>query len=483
MTKPLIAIMTCWAFEARATAQRTTWVCDIDPQKFDVRFFVGRSINLLPRMDTIVLDVDDDYKSFPLKVLAMRKWAIDQGYQYVLKVDDDVMIATDRLVQPEPHQHYLGRLRGPSGKYPAPYCSGFAYWLSTEAMQATLSDGWNGDIAEDRWTGNVMYQHGFTPYHEPSYQVVWSKRNAISGRESPLAGNRVIISCEFTPEQLQQVHQNYVQGQRTKYIHKAISTGSLSKVSVMVKTFLRDGYLLACLQGLERNFRDCKYVIVDDGWSTPEKVFKYAELNAMGHSCTVMPFDSGFGAKANRAIEYCDRPYVLIGSDDFDFSDPRVRPGINKMTQVLDHNPSIGVVSGRVDGRPYEFCWAEEPGQLREVRHFYGTANMHDVVFHSCDLTVNYSLVRREVFDVVRWDEDVKIGGGEHAAFFLDVKRAGWRVAVVDGAVIYQFKHNPTWQHKTYGEMRGRARTSGRPCLKRRGVDRYILANGVTELS
>jgi hypothetical protein len=105
-----------------------------------------------------------------------------------------------------------------------------------------------------------------------------------------------------------------------------------------------------------------------------------------------------------------------------------------------------------------------------------------------CDLTVNFSLIRRKVFDGqhggIRWDGgDVKIGGGEHSAFFIDLQRCYWGVAYVEGANINQFRPNPQWQHKAYGSMRQRARSLGRPCLKSRGIDVYVLANGTAEVS
>jgi hypothetical protein len=101
---------------------------------------------------------------------------------------------------------------------------------------------------------------------------------------------------------------------------------------------------------------------------------------------------------------------------------------------------------------------------------------------------VNYSLIRTKVFQPqhggIRWDGGgVKIGGGEHSAFFIDLQRTYWGVAYVEGANINQIPHNPGWMHPSYPAMRGRARTPGRHCLKKRGIDRYTLADGSVELS
>jgi hypothetical protein len=77
----------------------------------------------------------------------------------------------------------------------------------------------------------------------------------------------------------------------------------------------------------------------------------------------------------------------------------------------------------------------------------------------------------------------VKIGGGEHSAFFIDLQRSYWGVAYVEGANINQLPRNWQWMHKAYPVMRGRARQIGRPCLKKRGIDVYTMANGIAEVS
>lgn len=500
--KALIAIMTCRAYHARTHAQRETWLKEVDREKFDVIFFYGldkQKFCAEPMgddlycqndagkcaghqytgdftTDTVTLNCPDDYRNFPLKCAAMRAWALGHGYENVMKMDDDVFAAPDRLEVPV--GDYVGRVRGPSGSYPAPYCSGFSYWMTRRAMKAALPATWNGDIAEDRFLGNELLKAGIHPTHDCRYAVAHSKNNGLCSTEGPLNGNSLITSCEYGPEKMREVWQDYKSGRKTLVRTPGIQAGTLNKVSVMVKTFLRDGYLHACLDGLERNFQDCKIVVVDDGYEDREKIKRYARLRAQGHSCVWLPFDSGFGAKANAAISAVTTEYVLVASDDFDFSDPRVRPGVEKMVQVLNAVPSMGVASGRMDGKDYEFCFRRSPGRVQEEKRYHGQGVVDGVVYKSCDLTVNYSLIRRSVFEgdkAVRWDGgDVKIGGGEHGAFFLDVQEAGWGVCVVEGAEIRQFKWTPTWEHKTYRDMRRRARQEGRPCLKRRGIDEYV---------
>ena len=483
----LLAVTSCHPFRDRADAVRQTWGAEVEGA--DIRYFLGSGEAQRP--DEVILDCPDGYHYLSQKTQLIRRWALEHGYDYLWKIDDDAYVRPERLLgNGFGKLDYVGRLRGCSGGSPGPYCSGFTYGLSKKAMEmlAPIEWGVTEDFSEDRWTGNRLLSLGISPTNEPQFVVQSSKANALSGREAPLEGNSVIASCEYSPAQMHRVHQEFKSGRRSQMTAYQQPSGSLSRVSVMVKTFLRDGCLFACLEGLEKNFADCKLIIMDDGYEGARKITKAAELRRRGHVWQNMPFDSGFGSKANAAIPFCDREYVLIASDDFDFDNPAVRPGVEAMQKVLDAVPSLAIVSGRVDGRPYEFCWEAGDHSLREIARYHGSGEVDGTKYHLCDLTVNFSLIRTKVFEGkhggIRWDGgDVKIGGGEHSSFFVDLQRSYWGVAVVPTANINQFRPNPQWMHKAYPSMRARARSIGRPCLKSRGIDVYVLANGTAEVS
>lgn len=269
----------------------------------------------------------------------------------------------------------------------------------------------------------------------------------------------------------------------------------LANLSILVKTFLRDGYLFDCVADLRVHFPESTLVVMDDGYSTPTKDNLYRQLNQTGHVARHLQFDSGFSAKSDAAISHYTTPYVLIASDDFDFAKPGVRTGVERMVDVLESNPMLGVASGRVNNNPYE-GWLQEtaPGKVQERRIDYANPMFtpRGTVYHHCELTVNYSVLRTAMLGVgdagdrgvVRWgNHDIKIGGGEHGAFFLAVKRAGWKVAYVPGANITEFPYDANKVHPAYGQYRGRARTAGRPALLRAGVTEYTLFGGEVEQS
>lgn len=500
--KILIAVTTCHVFRDRADACRRTWVKDVANQtpefreqvQVDVKFFTGFATKEYERRDDeIVLDCPDGYHYLTKKTQLLRAWAFENGYDYLWKVDDDVYVRPERLI-PLSGPDYIGRLRGPSGHFPSPYCSGFCYGLSRKSLEVLITQEWkeSDDICEDRWTGNKLLAAGIAPTLEPWFVITHSKKSTLNGNEAPRQDNLVVASCEYDPDHMDRVHQDFVSGVKSQISKYRKPAGNLGRVAIMVKTFLRDGYLLACLKGIEKHFPDATTIVVDDGRECRDKITKYTKLRERGDTALWMPFDTGFGAKANAAMEYIYKhyeklDYVLIGSDDFEF-DAGVRESVEKMQKVLDANPAIAVASGRVDGKPYEFCWdvLDDGHTLKEVPRYYGSDEVDGVKFHMCDLTVNFSLIRISALKntPIRWDGgEVKIGGGEHSAFFLDLQRSYHQVAYVEEANVRQFKFQPVWMAPDYPKMRQRARKPGRPCLKKRGIDKYILNCGIEELS
>jgi hypothetical protein len=247
-------------------------------------------------------------------------------------------------------------------------------------------------------------------------------------------------------------------------------------LAIGIKTFLRDEHLSRAIQGIEKNFPGAQMIIVDDGRRSDSKDEKYHQLQLDGHVCTYMPFDSGFGAKSNKMVSLLERPLLLIGSDDFIF-DAQAADSVTGMMLATDHG--WDVASGRVNNRQYEFDLEVTPlganlsdgYQVREVPITYPTY-VNPV---GCDLTVNFSVITREVFRWVKWDNDVKIGGGEHGAFFFDCFGNNIRVGLVTGCNINEDK---SFSSAEYLQYRCRALNKARPCFDRRYIKKYILGTG-----
>src|SRR6266704_2712838 len=210
--KKLIAIVTCHApqYKERANAQRATWAKHATQCGFDLRFFLGQApAGQRPGADEVFLNVDDGYHGMPAKVKAVCKWALENGYDYLFKTDDDCYVNM-LVLRATKHEgkDYVGRFRGPSGGYPADYASGYAYWLSRKAMAAVSAASLTEDWAEDRWVANSLAQVGIAGHDDP---------HAYLACHPPVRPDQVFISgirgaavfCEYPPHMMYDLYRHH----------------------------------------------------------------------------------------------------------------------------------------------------------------------------------------------------------------------------------------------------------------------------------
>lgn len=499
--KILIAVITCRTNTDRVRAIKSTWYNSVPSGQADIKFFTGRGPIPVPS-DYVCLDVDDSYGGLPEKVRAVMQWALEHDYSYICKTDDDTYIQPQRLLASGfVGRDYAGKLRGPSGQRIYPYASGFCYWLSNRAAAIIAHTDPGRETAEDRFVGNTLYAAGFKCHPDYRYTVLPGRsRNAHTGLEGPRQGNDVIAAGELEPPVMARIHREWLTNVSNKT--RADMTGEFSDLCVMVKTFLRDGYLTKTVAGIEEYLPGAKIIVVDDGYESRQKITYYSELRSRGHITQWLPFDSGFCAKSNEAIRLLDREFVLVASDDFDFTHEAAY-GVHRLLTVARGVPDTGVVSGRVDHNPYEGFIERGPGYIRE--HLLDTTRPPDGVirgtpFWYCDITVNFSVVRSRVFQptqfrdcpdwvgcvpglcptlkhAVRWNEEYKIGG-DHFEFFDQVAQTGWRVAVVPDVSISQLPYNSADQHIDYTKYRGRAVQSLPRFFRKYGIQKYVAFDG-----
>jgi hypothetical protein len=244
------------------------------------------------------------------------------------------------------------------------------------------------------------------------------------------------------------------------------------KIAVGIKTFLRDEKLFNVINAVDRYMPEAQMIIADCGEGSEAKTVIYHGMEAYGHKIIRLPFDAGFGAMSNAIATELKRNYLLIASDDFDF-DAKAAQGVHSLYRALQFD--LDIASGRVNNNPYEFFLEEfAPGRIREVR-----AEMPGkFLFHKVDLTVNYSLIRKEALEKVRWDNEARIGEGEHGAFFYDAKKAGFNVVYVPGVNINEQLGQDSERYK---QFRKRALSPSRICFEKRGIVEWVLGNGVVD--
>lgn len=124
-------------------------------------------------MDIAIVDstfmpegVPDTYPNLPHKTKMLCRHAKERQYNWLIKIDVDSFVRPKLLAAPA--FDYAGRYRGASGGFPAPFCSGGAYWLSARAIEMVAQAEIN-DNAEDRWVGNTLLKFGIAARHLPGY--------------------------------------------------------------------------------------------------------------------------------------------------------------------------------------------------------------------------------------------------------------------------------------------------------------------------
>ena len=155
----------------RIQAVRETWAKDCTHKNLTMKFFYG--IGSTPMLDDEVrLPVPDDYEHLPQKTIAICKWALDNGFDYVLKCDDDSYVWVDRaMLEVNQVGDFAGYINGGS-------CSGgCGYWLSNRAMSEVIRNPINTHWAEDVTVGMIMKAAKIEPQmlqnHVPGFSNHW----------------------------------------------------------------------------------------------------------------------------------------------------------------------------------------------------------------------------------------------------------------------------------------------------------------------
>jgi len=248
----------------------------------------------------------------------------------------------------------------------------------------------------------------------------------------------------------------------------------LQNITIVIPTFHRRGYLAECFRAVEANLPECSVVVAQDdgGDCTWEYNTCWAKL----------PYDSGLTAKRNAAVRLVETPYVLMGSDDFDFSTPDARKGIIDMMLAAELHPEIDVIVGSYKERPYHGFLEYVPGKYIK-EHRLDVNKQLPIIDNSfklwkIDIGPNYFLARTEVLKEIPWDETIRPIGGEHADFYLDLKEADKLVVYIPFVNINEQPRDRSKEHPNYREFRARCWDGHALMKKKRNITQYVDFNG-----
>jgi hypothetical protein len=136
------------------------------------KFFLGRRTGIhdasvrVP-VDEVYLDVDDSFNGITEKTVAMYKWALGEGYDFVFKCDLDTLVRPNLLL--ESGFETFDWVGGQNSFFAS---GGAGYVLSKKAMGYVVEAGGAPGHEEDVHIARILLAHGMELHNDPRYQFV-----------------------------------------------------------------------------------------------------------------------------------------------------------------------------------------------------------------------------------------------------------------------------------------------------------------------
>ena len=241
-------------------------------------------------------------------------------------------------------------------------------------------------------------------------------------------------------------------------------------VTAIIKTFLRDEYLFACIESLQAR-QPMPIIVFDDGYPSDEKT---AFMKKRGISYYHFPFATMPLTKArNEMVKLANTEYVLVGDDDFYYADGG---GIHYLIDRM-RDDDVDIVAGRVS----------ENGEIKNFQGFIKKEGDRLIVTptmeHRCDLVFNYFIGRKSALEATQWDEKIKVAY-EHEDFFIRFKENGYLVAWhPDAVVVHKPEHISIkdQERQTLYAKHRLSREDKTRFYEKHGIKRYQDINNFTE--
>lgn len=217
--------------------------------------------------------------------------------------------------------------------------------------------------------------------------------------------------------------------------HSKIYDKTYREIAIIIPTFLRDNKIKKLIESIQTLYPKDWYrlYIADQGYSSIEKNNYYQNLRKEQHFVTYLPFNCGLSYIRNYLIKQTKEPFILIVDDDFIFDE---NTKIQNFITILNHKSDIGVVGGDLEGHGgYHYKLIKMDDKFYYIRtnpkEWYYTNKTYllkPVSFWYCDIVLNFALFKREVFDDLIWDNDLKLC--EHTYYYWNLKKKNkWKVA------------------------------------------------------
>lgn len=148
---------------------RRTWLPQVPRDKAQAFFFVGKGAPIEDGEGVVELPCSDAYKDLPSKVQNIARWALANQYDYMLKIDDDVVLRPEKFLNSGFEQHaFSGGINRPGHR---PVTFGFCYILNKQAMGIVARNTLPMDFDDEKWVAFSLYTHGIPLTNVDGYSL------------------------------------------------------------------------------------------------------------------------------------------------------------------------------------------------------------------------------------------------------------------------------------------------------------------------
>jgi len=161
--KVLLAVLSCHFLRHYQQSIRDTWAKEVS-EDVSLKFFLGNPQGSSSESDEVFLDVPDDFNNLTFKTVAIYKWALEQGYDFVFKCDLDCLVRVPLLLQ---SGFEAWDWMGGANSFFA--SGGGGYFLSRRAMEYVVAAGGVPGYEEDVHIAQVLLGNGLQLHNEPRF--------------------------------------------------------------------------------------------------------------------------------------------------------------------------------------------------------------------------------------------------------------------------------------------------------------------------
>jgi len=169
MGKTLLAIVNARHRADWRAAIRRTWLPQVPRDRADVFFFVGQGDPIPDPERVIELSCSDVYNDLPSKIQTMVQWALRNGYEHFLKIDDDVVLRPLTFLDSGYENHEFS---GGENRPGAPAVTfGFCYVLGKKAMEIVSKSRLPHDFDDEKWVAQCLWAKSIPLMHFSGYSL------------------------------------------------------------------------------------------------------------------------------------------------------------------------------------------------------------------------------------------------------------------------------------------------------------------------